>query len=76
MSGTIPPIPPHFGTCSGNPGSPNVNRVDTMPTTTDPINTTTTTNDSDSDVEEDQRTSNEFMADLNAEYHERALLEN
>nr|GEV31022.1 ribonuclease H-like domain-containing protein [Tanacetum cinerariifolium] len=33
-------------------------------------------NDSDSDVEEDQRTSNEFMADLNAEYHERALLAN
>ncbi|GKB60530.1 hypothetical protein Tco_0916716 [Tanacetum coccineum] len=32
--------------------------------------------DSDSDVEEDQRTSNEFMADLNAEYHERALLAN
>ncbi|GJR53912.1 hypothetical protein Tco_1404433 [Tanacetum coccineum] len=32
--------------------------------------------DSDSDVEEDQRTINEFMADLNAEYHERALLEN
>ncbi|GKA31704.1 hypothetical protein Tco_0718009 [Tanacetum coccineum] len=32
--------------------------------------------DSDSDVEEDQRTSNEFMADLNAEYHERALLVN
>ncbi|GJY88050.1 hypothetical protein Tco_0502678 [Tanacetum coccineum] len=32
--------------------------------------------DSDSDVEEDQRTSNKFMADLNAEYHERALLEN
>nr|GEV44540.1 hypothetical protein [Tanacetum cinerariifolium] len=31
--------------------------------------------DSDSDVEEDNRTSNEFMADLNAEYHERALLE-
>ncbi|GKD00443.1 hypothetical protein Tco_1170717 [Tanacetum coccineum] len=30
----------------------------------------------DSDVEEDQRTSNEFMADLNAEYHERALLKN
>ncbi|GJS34985.1 hypothetical protein Tco_0533367, partial [Tanacetum coccineum] len=30
----------------------------------------------DSDVEEDQRTSNEFMADLNAEYHERALLTN
>ncbi|GJW11783.1 hypothetical protein Tco_1577610 [Tanacetum coccineum] len=29
--------------------------------------------DSDSDVEEDNRTSNEFMADLNAEYHERAL---
>ncbi|GKG53679.1 hypothetical protein Tco_0555079, partial [Tanacetum coccineum] len=32
--------------------------------------------DSDSDVEEDQRTSNEFMADLNVEYHERALLAN
>ncbi|GJZ07501.1 putative xyloglucan:xyloglucosyl transferase, xyloglucan-specific endo-beta-1,4-glucanase [Tanacetum coccineum] len=32
--------------------------------------------DSDSDVEEDQRTSNEFMVDLNAEYHERALLAN
>ncbi|GJU16335.1 hypothetical protein Tco_1144301 [Tanacetum coccineum] len=30
----------------------------------------------DSDVEEDQRTNNEFMADLNAEYHERALLAN
>ncbi|GKA84386.1 retrovirus-related pol polyprotein from transposon TNT 1-94, partial [Tanacetum coccineum] len=30
----------------------------------------------DSDVEEDQRTSNEFMADLNVEYHERALLAN
>ncbi|GKC29257.1 hypothetical protein Tco_1036551, partial [Tanacetum coccineum] len=32
--------------------------------------------DSDSDVEEDQWTSNEFMADLNAECHERALLAN
>ncbi|GJX03282.1 hypothetical protein Tco_0189198 [Tanacetum coccineum] len=31
---------------------------------------------SDSDVEEDQRTSNEFMTDLNVEYHERALLAN
>nr|GEU92977.1 uncharacterized mitochondrial protein AtMg00810-like [Tanacetum cinerariifolium] len=28
------------------------------------------------DVEEDNRTSNEFMADLNVEYHERALLAN
>ncbi|GJZ32050.1 retrovirus-related pol polyprotein from transposon TNT 1-94 [Tanacetum coccineum] len=28
------------------------------------------------DVEEDQRTNNEFIADLNAEYHERALLKN
>ncbi|GJR31237.1 hypothetical protein Tco_1107469 [Tanacetum coccineum] len=33
-----------FGVSSGNPSSPNVNRVDTMPITTDPINTTTTTN--------------------------------
>ncbi|GJY02642.1 retrovirus-related pol polyprotein from transposon TNT 1-94 [Tanacetum coccineum] len=32
--------------------------------------------DSDSNVEEDQRTSNEFMANLNVEYHERARLEN
>ncbi|GKB69054.1 retrovirus-related pol polyprotein from transposon TNT 1-94, partial [Tanacetum coccineum] len=32
--------------------------------------------DSDSDVEEDQRTNNEFIADLNAEYHERDLLAN
>ncbi|GJT93317.1 hypothetical protein Tco_1082162 [Tanacetum coccineum] len=44
MSETVPPIPPPFGASSGNPGSPNVNRVDTMPTTTDPINITTTTN--------------------------------
>nr|GFC59007.1 hypothetical protein [Tanacetum cinerariifolium] len=32
--------------------------------------------DSDLDVEEDNRTSNEFMAHLNAEYHEKALLAN
>ncbi|GJV55930.1 hypothetical protein Tco_1456935 [Tanacetum coccineum] len=32
--------------------------------------------DNDSDVEEVQRTSNEFMTDLNAKYHERALLAN
>ncbi|GJY67031.1 retrovirus-related pol polyprotein from transposon TNT 1-94 [Tanacetum coccineum] len=32
--------------------------------------------DSDSDVKEDKKTSNKFMADLNAEYHERALLAN
>ncbi|GJU10243.1 hypothetical protein Tco_1132639 [Tanacetum coccineum] len=32
--------------------------------------------DSNTYVEEDNRTSNEFIADLNAEYHERALLEN
>ncbi|GJS69043.1 hypothetical protein Tco_0701884 [Tanacetum coccineum] len=52
MSGTIPPIPPPFGTSFGNPDSPNVNRVDTLPTTTDPINTTTTTNVSQSVVDE------------------------
>ncbi|GJU60484.1 hypothetical protein Tco_1238250 [Tanacetum coccineum] len=44
MSGTIPPIPPPLGTSSGNTGSPNANRVDTMPTTSNHINTTTTTN--------------------------------
>ncbi|GJR58015.1 hypothetical protein Tco_1500177 [Tanacetum coccineum] len=32
--------------------------------------------DSDSDVEEDKMTRNQFMADMNAEYHERALLAN
>ncbi|GKD38403.1 hypothetical protein Tco_1258610, partial [Tanacetum coccineum] len=52
MSGTIPPIPPPFGTSSGNLGSPIVNRVDTMPTTTNPINTTTTKNVSQSVVDE------------------------
>nr|GEV11878.1 hypothetical protein [Tanacetum cinerariifolium] len=52
MSGTRPPIPPPLGTSSGNSGSPNMNRVDTIPTTTDPINTTTTTNVSQSFVDE------------------------
>ncbi|GKD86880.1 hypothetical protein Tco_1358034, partial [Tanacetum coccineum] len=51
MSGTIPPIPPP-GTSTANSSSPNVNRVDMMPTTTDPINTTTTTNVSQSVVDE------------------------
>ncbi|GJT28788.1 retrovirus-related pol polyprotein from transposon TNT 1-94 [Tanacetum coccineum] len=32
--------------------------------------------ESDSDIEEDQRSSSEFLADLNAEFHERALLAN
>ncbi|GKA66090.1 hypothetical protein Tco_0765898 [Tanacetum coccineum] len=52
MSGTIPPIPPPFGASSGNLGSPNVNRVDTMPATTDPINTTNTSSMSQSVVDE------------------------
>ncbi|GJU11555.1 hypothetical protein Tco_1133951 [Tanacetum coccineum] len=52
MSGTIPPIPPPFSASSGNPSSPNVNRVDTMPVTTDPINTTNITNVSQSVVDE------------------------
>nr|GEU87605.1 reverse transcriptase domain-containing protein [Tanacetum cinerariifolium] len=52
MSENVPPIPPPLGTSSGNPSSPNVNRVDTKPTTTDPINTTTTTNVSQSVVDE------------------------
>nr|GEV47273.1 hypothetical protein [Tanacetum cinerariifolium] len=52
MSGAIPPIPPPFGASSGNPGSPNANRVDMMPTTTDPINTITTTNVAQSVVDE------------------------
>nr|GEV73264.1 hypothetical protein [Tanacetum cinerariifolium] len=52
MSGAIPPIPPPFGASFGNLGNPNANRVDTMPTTTDPINTTTTTNVAQSVVDE------------------------
>nr|GFA14710.1 hypothetical protein [Tanacetum cinerariifolium] len=52
MSEIIPPIPSPFGASSGNPGNPNINSVDTMPTTTDPINTTTTTNVSQSVVDE------------------------
>ncbi|GJV95024.1 retrovirus-related pol polyprotein from transposon TNT 1-94 [Tanacetum coccineum] len=52
MSVAIPPIPPPFGASSGNPGSPNANRVDTMPTTTDPSNTTTMTNIAQSVVDE------------------------
>nr|GEV57132.1 putative reverse transcriptase domain-containing protein [Tanacetum cinerariifolium] len=52
MSGTIPPIPSPFRTSSGNPGSPNVNRSDTMPITSDLINTTITTNVSQSVVDE------------------------
>nr|GEV90638.1 retrovirus-related Pol polyprotein from transposon TNT 1-94 [Tanacetum cinerariifolium] len=52
MSGTIPLIPPSFGASSGNSGSPNVNRVNTMPATNDPINTTNTTNVSQSVVDE------------------------
>ncbi|GJX66689.1 hypothetical protein Tco_0301032 [Tanacetum coccineum] len=89
MSRSISPIPPPIGTSSGNPSSPNTNRVDTMPIN-DTINTTTTTNVSQNVVDEnlpqlldsrgvmlkDQRPSNEFMADLNSEYHERALLKN
>nr|GFA13637.1 retrovirus-related Pol polyprotein from transposon TNT 1-94 [Tanacetum cinerariifolium] len=50
--GAIPPIPPPFGASSGNLGSPNANRVDTIPTTTDPINTITTTNVAQSVVDE------------------------
>nr|GEW87704.1 retrovirus-related Pol polyprotein from transposon TNT 1-94 [Tanacetum cinerariifolium] len=33
-------------------------------------------NESDLDVKEDNKTNSEFIADLNAEYHEKALLEN
>ncbi|GJV97555.1 hypothetical protein Tco_1549132 [Tanacetum coccineum] len=32
--------------------------------------------DSDSDIKEDQRSNSKFLADLNAEFHERALLAN
>nr|GEV80082.1 hypothetical protein [Tanacetum cinerariifolium] len=50
MSGTIPPSSP-FETSTGNTSSPNANRVDTMPLTNDPINTTNTTNVSQSGVD-------------------------
>ncbi|GJV06487.1 retrovirus-related pol polyprotein from transposon TNT 1-94 [Tanacetum coccineum] len=52
MTGHLPPIPPPFtGTSTGNPSSPNTNRVDTMPTN-DSTNTTTTTNVARNVVEE------------------------
>ncbi|GJZ59136.1 hypothetical protein Tco_0614952 [Tanacetum coccineum] len=106
MSGTVPPIPLLFGASSGNPGSPNVNRVDMMPTTSEPIKTMTTTNVAQNVADENLPqlliprrelftnvslaltrriyklekqvlwSSNEFLANLNAEYHERALLAN
>nr|GEV04618.1 hypothetical protein [Tanacetum cinerariifolium] len=50
MSGTIPPIPPPLGTNTCNTSSPN--RVDTMPTTNDTINTTTITNVAQNVVDE------------------------
>ncbi|GKC69032.1 hypothetical protein Tco_1114915, partial [Tanacetum coccineum] len=50
ISETIPPIPPPLGTNVGNIGSPN--RVDTMPTTNDTINTTTTNNVAQNVVDE------------------------
>nr|GEU39404.1 ulp1 protease family, C-terminal catalytic domain-containing protein [Tanacetum cinerariifolium] len=50
---TIPPtIPPPFATSTSNTGSPNANRVDMVPLTNDPINTTNTTNVSQSVVDE------------------------
>ncbi|GKB47872.1 hypothetical protein Tco_0898625, partial [Tanacetum coccineum] len=49
MSGIVPPILPLF---VGSLSSPNVNKVDTMPTNTDPINTMTTKNVSQSIVDE------------------------
>ncbi|GKA54022.1 hypothetical protein Tco_0752971 [Tanacetum coccineum] len=53
MFETIPPpiLPPHR-TSTGNKGSPNANRVDTVPLTNDPINTTNTTNVSQCVVDE------------------------
>ncbi|GJT90670.1 zinc finger, CCHC-type containing protein [Tanacetum coccineum] len=76
MSDTIPPIPPPFGDNIGNPSS-HIRAGNP----TDTINNTTTTSvvqnvDSDFDIEEDQRSSSEFIADLNAVFHERALLAN
>nr|GEX34272.1 copia protein [Tanacetum cinerariifolium] len=52
MSGELPAILSPFGVSSGNPGSTNANRVDTMPTNTNPINTTTMTNGAQSVVDE------------------------
>ncbi|GKB69055.1 hypothetical protein Tco_0930467 [Tanacetum coccineum] len=52
MSVAIPRIPPPFGASSGTPSSPNANRVDTMPTTSDPINTTTMRNVAQSGIDE------------------------
>nr|GEX90617.1 hypothetical protein [Tanacetum cinerariifolium] len=70
----MPHIPPPLGANTGNVSSPN--RVDTMPTenTNNATTTNVAQNKSDSDVEEDTRSSSEFLTDLNAEFHDRALL--
>ncbi|GJR42069.1 retrovirus-related pol polyprotein from transposon TNT 1-94 [Tanacetum coccineum] len=76
MSGTVPPIPPPLGSNTGKPTS--LNRAD--PILVDITNNTSTTNaaqnDNDSDVEEDTKSSIGFLADLNAEFHDKALLVN
>nr|GEZ01544.1 hypothetical protein [Tanacetum cinerariifolium] len=95
MSGTIPSIPPLFGTSSGNLGGSHVTNVSAFDkedftswkvrflVCLDELEPYLLKNledgpfvPIDSDVKEDQRTSNEFMADLNTECHERALLAN
>nr|GEU36739.1 hypothetical protein [Tanacetum cinerariifolium] len=52
MFGELLAILSPFGVSSGNPGSTNANRVDTMPTNTNAINTTTMTNVAQSVVDE------------------------
>ncbi|GJV86460.1 hypothetical protein Tco_1530398 [Tanacetum coccineum] len=51
MIGPLPPILPPFGPTTSTPGNPNVNRVDTMPSTKN-INATTTTNVGQNGVDE------------------------
>ncbi|GJZ21697.1 hypothetical protein Tco_0558736 [Tanacetum coccineum] len=59
-----------------SPGSSTPPRYSPGASTPQTYSPGTSRNEHNSDVEEDQRTSNEFMVDLNAEYHERALLAN
>nr|GEX82833.1 hypothetical protein [Tanacetum cinerariifolium] len=79
MSGTIPPP---LGSSSGHSGNPN-RAVTSSRTVGNPNRvedvfklTTLIARDSDSNFEEDTRSNNEFLADPNAEFHEKALLAN
>nr|GEW06510.1 hypothetical protein [Tanacetum cinerariifolium] len=71
MSRTLPPIPPSLGTSTSSPGL-----FDTRDTKIAALRLKFNAFKALEDVKEDNKTNSEFIADLNAEYHEKALLEN